>query len=849
MTFLWTPGELPLTPGQTYYVEITRNDGTSFGAAYANPNNPFPYGQAYQNGAALANTDLAGTLMEEASAGSATQPAIKFTTDPAVPEALRLATNLTVQWTTDRNSDSAVEFAANNPPYTGTNYSSVLTNNHSITLTGLHPNTMYHFRAASRSVDCREAVSRDFVICTAPNSVNLLTNPGFELGSGASPRAAIPGWSTAGTNLDLKAADGSWFGGLRPHSGSWLLQGAHNGNPDDGYIYQRVNVTQGRDYTFSAWVMTCPQENGTWKYDVWYSRGRLTYMRLGIDPTGGTNPRAASVQWTPRMYSHLHYTQLAKTATAQNTNLTVFVAMNGDGEQWGLYGIDDTVLTEAGAPPLTNNVTQAFESLPVWNSSYDAPGGSAADFLINSNGQSGNALEISRASQGSSTRVLAVPISTGLSYALSIYGRCPASDNNYWAECAFKLGMAAANDFETNTLTWTTVQRFSNTGVNGNGDTWTLYSTNFDGGPNAFVSVAFRLGSQGGPAPTVAWDSLNIVSITMPTLAIADTNAHTIDVTFNSPVDPATATTLANYTLRPALGGASLALSSATLRTTTNATLSAAPMLANTDYSLTVSNVIVSGQSAASGFLNGTVPVRVPFTLIALDAATLWKYRQDGVDLSTAWRGRLYDDTGWSSGAALLAYETCGCLPEPIRTTLTTNNNKTAFYFRRAFNFPPATSNALLRLSHVIDDGAVFYINGAELWRIGVTNNPVYYTNYASRTVDNAVYEGPYLLAATNMAATSNVLACEVHQINASSSDVVFGASLEALVRPSEVTPPRPRLQFSNNPPTVQLTWTAPGFALDTALSITGPWTQALQQTPPITLSPTNNSRFFRLRQ
>jgi hypothetical protein len=73
-------------------------------------------------------------------------------------------------------------------------------------------------------------------------------------------------------------------------------------------------------------------------------------MRLGIDPTGGTNANAPSVQWTPRMYSHRHYSNLAKTVGAQSTNLTVFISMKGQGGEWHLYGVDDCVLSQEAIP-------------------------------------------------------------------------------------------------------------------------------------------------------------------------------------------------------------------------------------------------------------------------------------------------------------------------------------------------------------------------------------------------------------------------------------------------------------------------------------------------------------------
>lgn len=371
MIVTWAPGECPLSPGQTYYLEITRDGGGTFNAVFVNTSNPFPFGEAYQNGSVVSGTDLAGTIMEEESVGSAAKPAIKFAADPFIVDSNRLANLLRVQWTTDVASDSTVEFAGINPPYTDRVSDSTLTTNHVVMLTNLQPHTMYHFRASSTATNYKTATSRDIVICTRPIGSNLLLNAGFEVGSGGSPRT-LTNWIKGG-NVDISQKDSTSFFSMPPRSGGWFLQGAVNGSSSDGYVFQRVTVTNGLDYTFSAWVTTWPRENGTLKYDVWNNQGRLIYLRLGLDPTGGTNINAGTVQWTPRMYSHRrstvdyskNWTQFAKRVVAQNTNLTVFIHMKGDGEEWHLYGVDDCALTHEDVPlrfqnaAVSNGVFQA----------------------------------------------------------------------------------------------------------------------------------------------------------------------------------------------------------------------------------------------------------------------------------------------------------------------------------------------------------------------------------------------------------------------------------------------------------------------------------------------------------
>jgi hypothetical protein len=365
MIVTWSPGECPLVPGETYYLEVTRDGGGAFYSVMVNTSNPFSYGNAYSNTVALAGTDLAGTIMEEESAGSATRPSVKMTSGPFVSESARGTNRIFIYWYTDVPSDSTIEYAVDTPPYTLRSTDQRLVTTHSVTLTNLQPHTMYHYRVSSSATNMRPAVSRDFVICTKPAASNLLANPGFEEGSGTSPRTTFPGW-TKTSGIDMRTSSNNWFFSMPARTGNWFLQGAVNGSSSDGAIFQRVSgVIPGEDYTFSAWITTWPRENSTWKYDVWNSQTRLIYMRLGIDPTGGTNASASTVQWTPRTYSHRRYNQLARTAVAQSTNLTVFVSMKGEGVEWHLYGIDDCALSH-------ENVPTRFGSANVSNGVFEA---------------------------------------------------------------------------------------------------------------------------------------------------------------------------------------------------------------------------------------------------------------------------------------------------------------------------------------------------------------------------------------------------------------------------------------------------------------------------------------------
>jgi hypothetical protein len=120
-------------------------------------------------------------------------------------------------------------------------------------------------------------------------------------------------------------------------------------------------------------------------------------------------------------------------------------------------------------------------------------------------------------------------------------------------------------------------------------------------------------------------------------------------------------------------------------------------------------------------------------------------------------------------------------LPAAKNTQLTyTSPQQTTFYFRKSFNFTGNPAATTLAAQLIIDDGAVVYLNGVEVLRLGMPDGTIDYATFANRTVDNATYEGPFNLPTAQLIQGANVIAVEVHQVNATSSDVVFGLSLEA---------------------------------------------------------------------
>jgi len=189
---------------------------------------------------------------------------------------------------------------------------------------------------------------------------------------------------------------------------------------------------------------------------------------------------------------------------------------------------------------------------------------------------------------------------------------------------------------------------------------------------------------------------------------------------------------------------------------------------------------------------------------ILIGMTDTWKYHQTGADLGTAWRQPAYSDTAWPAGAALLYVED-SALPAAKNTPLTLG--QTTYYFRKTFNFSgqPAATTLAARL--IIDDGAVVYLNGVEVLRLGMPDGAITHDTFANRTVSNATLEGPFTLAHATLNTGANVIAVEVHQVNAGSSDIVFGLSLEATSNSGDPYTPGRRNSVATSLPTLPPVW------------------------------------------
>ena len=199
--------------------------------------------------------------------------------------------------------------------------------------------------------------------------------------------------------------------------------------------------------------------------------------------------------------------------------------------------------------------------------------------------------------------------------------------------------------------------------------------------------------------------------------------------------------------------------------------------------------------------------LRVHADTTLISAGSTWRYLDNGSDQGTAWRGTSFSDASWSSGPAELGY---GDASEgrPEATVVSYGANTSAkyitTYFRHAFAVVDAAEFATLKLRVVRDDGVVVYLNGQEIWRNNLPATSSYQT--LATTAVGGTDESTFLEAIVPSGALrsgSNVLAAEIHQSAANSSDISF--DLELIGRPAGLTR-QPYLQVGT-PTSVVVRW------------------------------------------
>jgi hypothetical protein len=193
-----------------------------------------------------------------------------------------------------------------------------------------------------------------------------------------------------------------------------------------------------------------------------------------------------------------------------------------------------------------------------------------------------------------------------------------------------------------------------------------------------------------------------------------------------------------------------------------------------------------------------------------------WRYRDPSVDLGSSaiveghpsysaanWKHPAFDDSAavWKTGDAELgAGDTSNGRPERTIINIGPSSSRyPALYFRRTFVVENPAQYESLLLDALIDDGAIFYINGREAGRLNMPAGAVGYAYTGLNASNESTFQGvsSATLLPSLLVAGTNQFAVEVHNVNATSGDLSFDLRLRAtrtvfsspvLLPPGEVT-------------------------------------------------------------
>jgi len=241
-------------------------------------------------------------------------------------------------------------------------------------------------------------------------------------------------------------------------------------------------------------------------------------------------------------------------------------------------------------------------------------------------------------------------------------------------------------------------------------------------------------------------------------------------------------------------------------------------------------------------FALGTNAAPASTTLIPFGA--IWRYLGNGVSQGTSWIPSAFDDTSWPSGPAKFGFNSGNTGFATVLGFGSDSANKyRTYYFRKEFTVESVAAFTGLFLEVLRDDGVAVYLNGQDFYRNNLLSGPLAYSDLASNAADNGGTIQSATLTLTDLLTGTNVLAAEVHQSSAGSSDLVFDLQLTANLLPPPVELHQVRLGEE-----LVLYWSDSSYGLERAPQLSGPWTP-LPALNPQSVSLHGDQQFFRLRK
>ena len=164
-----------------------------------------------------------------------------------------------------------------------------------------------------------------------------------------------------------------------------------------------------------------------------------------------------------------------------------------------------------------------------------------------------------------------------------------------------------------------------------------------------------------------------------------------------------------------------------------------------------------------------------PYALLLTNGAS-WRYEDSGNTQAVEWVNLGFDDSLWGTGFGELGFgDAAGDVPE--RTVLRRNSglfdtNSVVYYFRKIISVANPSAYTNIVVSCLRDDGARIFINSNAVFTTPATFPPT------AATGDDGTMYFRANISPTNLVAGQNIIAVELRQDNAGSSDISFDLML-----------------------------------------------------------------------
>ncbi|MEW5768420.1 MAG: PKD domain-containing protein, partial [bacterium] len=192
------------TGGATITVEAIANEGYSF---------------SYWSGDLTGSTNPAQLLMNGAKSVTANFTVVGDTTPPfisGVQVSNTTARGATIKWETDESATSQLEYGRDTNYGTLTDLASALVTFHSVVLSGLTPESTYHYRVRSKDAANNEAISDDYTFTTLPEGQPYLFSDDFNDGNDKEWTRLRGNWSVV---------DGIYYQSMTSINDAWSVAG------------------------------------------------------------------------------------------------------------------------------------------------------------------------------------------------------------------------------------------------------------------------------------------------------------------------------------------------------------------------------------------------------------------------------------------------------------------------------------------------------------------------------------------------------------------------------------------------------------------------------------------------